>query len=336
MSAFYNKPWSSGYALPAYLNKEDPLTRGSAKTTAWLPRGTISKVPPGSKLGGYAVPAYVRKEPVGSQAATTPWIPRGTVMSMKTIKTGLPWKSSAHTLDSNGLGALGASPNKTNTSSVGGGDPIEEYGQKAASVVAAELATVPLSKRDETLKGILNEVDPKLYSMFKIESNRIQEMGVSKEVAAQKGLQVAFTQGFIQELMRIGKKGAAPEPGTRKGAVPLGALVGFDAQVSNYHDSLGSVFSTIKSTVSKLGGLACDVATHPIAPIAAGAAGAYYGGPEGASKAMAGAGIAAAACSSGSTGAGAGYAPAPQGMPSWALPAILGGGALALVLILKK
>lgn len=336
MSAFYNKPWSSGYALPAYLSKEDPLTRGSARTTPWLPRGTISQVPAGSKLGGYAVPEYVRKEPVGSQAHTTPWIPRGTVMSMKTIKTGLPWKSSAHTLDSNGLGALGAAPDKASTSSVGGGDPIEEYGQKAAAVVAAELATVPLSERDETLKNILNEVDPKLYPMFKLESGRIAEMGASKEAAAQKGLAVAFTQGFVKELMRIGKKGAAPAPGTKKGAVPLGALVGFDAQVNNYHGSLGSVLSTIKSTVSKLGGLACDVATHPIAPLAAGAAGAYYGGATGSATAAAGAGIAAAACSSGSTGAGAGYAPVPQGMPSWALPAILGGGALALILILKK
>lgn len=332
MSAFYNKPWSSGYALPAYLKKEDPLTRGSAVVTKMLPRGTISEVPPGFDYGGYAVPNYVKREPVGSQAATTPWTPRGTVMSMKGIKTGLPWKSSAHTLDSNGLGALGSSaPSK---STVGSEDPIEAYGQKAAATVAAELSAVPLSQRNETLKKILNEVDPKLYPMFKRESKRIEEMGVDKPQAAQKGLQVAFTQGFVQELMRIGKAGKAPTPGTRKGAVPLGALVGFDAQTNNYQD-LGSVLSTIKDTVKKLGGLACDVATHPIAPLAAGAAGAYYGGAQGASTATAGAGIAATACSSGSTG-GPAFAPVPAGPPAWALPAIIGGGAIALLLILRK
>lgn len=332
---FYNKPWSSGYALPAYLKKENPLTRGSAKVTSWLPRGTISEVPPGYDYGGYAVPNYVKSEPVGSQAATTPWTPRGTVMSMKGIKTGLPWKPSAHTLDSNGLGALGASaPSK---STVGSEDPIEAYGQRAAATVVAELHSVPVGKRDETLRLILNEVDPKLYPAFKRESKQIESMGASKEVAAQKGLQVAFTQGIVQEFIKIGKKGKAPAPGTRKGAVSLGALVGFDAQVSNYQDlGGGGLFGAVKDAVNKLGGLACDVATSPIAPIAAGGAAAFYGGgAQGASAAMAGAGIAAQACSGGG-GGGGGYAPAPAGPPAWALPAIIGGGAIALLLILKK
>ena len=84
MKSFYNKPWSSGYALPAYLKKEDPLTRGSARVTEMLPRGTISHVAGLSKrTAGYSLPKYVRDEPVGSQARTTPWTPGGTVMSMK-------------------------------------------------------------------------------------------------------------------------------------------------------------------------------------------------------------------------------------------------------------
>jgi hypothetical protein len=340
MSAFYNKPWAPGYALPAYLNSEDPLTRGSAVTTRWAPRGTISKVPPGSKLGGYAVPQYVRDEPVGSQAHTTPWTPRGTVMSMSTIKTGLPWKSSAHTLDSNGLGALGAT-DKGN-SSVGGANPIEQYGQKASALVMGDSKQVPLGKRDEWLRKLLDEVDPKLYPAFKKETGRLRDMGTPADPAAQRGLAVAFSQGLTKEFMRIGKKGKAPSPGLRKGQVPLGALMGFDAQANNYyHQDLGGLsgaWSKVKSTLSKLGGYACDVATHPITPIAAGAAGAYYGGPAGASTAMAGAGVAATACSAGS--AGSGVMPASYGggreMPSWAIPAIIGGGAIALLLILKK
>ena len=333
MTAFYNKPWASGYALPAYERKENPLKRGSARTTPWLPRGTISSVPPGSKHGGYAVPKYVLKEPVGSQANTTPWLARGTVPSMKGIKTGLPWKASAHTLDSNGLGALGAT-NK-GTASIGGGDPIESYGVKAAQVVIQEMKSIPLGKRDAAMRELLGEIDPGLYSSYKNEMGRIKDMGVPAAQAQEKGLAVAFSRGLTKEFMRLGKKGKAPTPGLRKGQVALASLTGFDSQVNNYQ-AVGGVWSKVKGALNKLGGLACDVATHPVTPIAAGAAGAYYGGPTGASTATAGAGVAAAACSSGGGGGGAGYAVPTSAMPSWALPAIIGGGALALILVLKK
>ena len=334
MKSFYNKPWSSGYALPAYLKKEDPLTRGSARVTEMLPRGTISHVAGLSKrTAGYSLPKYVRDEPVGSQARTTPWTPGGTVMSMKMLKTGLPWKSSAHTLDSNGLGALGATDKGKST--VGGSNPIEAYGQKAAVVVAQALATMPVNQRETELKKILDEVDPKLFSSYRKERKQLEDMGATPEKARQGGLAVAFSHGFTKELMRLGKTRKTPAPGLRKGHVSLGALMGFEAQASNYED-LGGVLSTVKNTLKTLGGLACDVATNPITPVAAGAAGAYYGGPTGASTAMAGAGVAAAACSSGSTSSTQFTQPAPSAMPSWALPAIIGGGALALVLVLTR
>jgi hypothetical protein len=251
---------------------------------------------------------------------------------MKGIKTGLPWKSNAHTLDSNGLGALGASHNTAGDGTVGGADPLERYGQKASAVVFEATQGQPV----ET-KKLLDQVDPRLYSQYQLETKRLAEMGAPASLAQRNGLATAFTQGLVKEFVRIGKKGKAPAPGLRKGQVPLGALVGFDAEVNNYQD-LGGITSTLKGALSKLGGLACDVSTHPIAPIAAGAAGAYLGGPTSASLAMAGAGVAASACSSGSTGAGGGgyAAPASPGMPAWALPAILGGGAIALLLILKK
>lgn len=330
---FYNKPWASGYALPPYVRAEDPLTRGDARTTPWLPRGTISKVKGLDKrTAGYALPPYVMKEPVGSQAHTTPWIPRGTVMSMKGIKTGLPWVSNAHTLDSNGLGALGATPRSK--SSVGGSDPIEQYGQKAAAVIVQDFKGIPLGKRDAQLRKLLNEIDPKLYGMFKKERGRLLDMGAAPAAAYKNGLSAAFTQGLIREFMRLGKGKKPPAPGLRNGQVALGALMGFEAQANNYQD-LGGILSAITGTLSKLGGLACDVASHPITPIAAGAGGAYLGGPVGASTAMAGAGVAATACASG-TAAGQGYVTGGGGAPAWALPAIIGGGALALLLVLKK
>lgn len=332
MTAFYNKPWAPGYALPTYVKEEDPLTRGDARTTPWLPRGTISKVPKGSKHGGYAVPVYVLKEPVGSQAHTTPWIPRGTVSSMKSIKTGLPWKSSATTLDSNGLGALGNMDK--GSGSVGAADPIEQYGQKAAALIVVDLRAAPKKDRDNLLREILGQVDMKLYSSSRREASRLKAMGMPAPEAFQKGLAVAFSQGLTKEFMKLGKSKKVPKPGLRKGQVALAALTGFESQSNNYV-GLGGILSTVKDTLNKLGGLACDVATHPITPIAAGAAGAYYGGPTGSSSAMTGAGVAAAACSSGATSAGPGYAPTP-GMPGWALPAILAGGAITILLVLKK
>jgi len=335
-NAFYNKPWAPGYALPAYERAESALTRGDARTTPWLPRGTISKVPPGYNHGGYAVPGYVLKEPVGSQAHTTPWLPRGTISNTKGlgIKTGLPWKGSIDTLYSNGLGSLGATPSKSGTSTVGGADPIVEYGKKAASLVTQDFKSLPPGQRDEAMRKLLDQVDPKLYGAYKAEAAKLVGLGVPPADAQQKGLAIAFSDGIAQEFIRLGKKKKAVRPGVGKGQVPLAALTGFDAQVNNYV-GLGSVTSTVKDTLSKLGGLACDVATNPVTPIAAGSAGAFYGGPSGASLGVAGAGIAATACSSGGTG-GAFPQQQPQGMPSWALPALIGGGALALVLVLRK
>jgi hypothetical protein len=254
-------------------------------------------------------------------------------MSMTGIKTGLPWKSSAHTLNSNGLGALGAAPNKAGRATVGTGDPIEEYGNKVTIAILEGLSELPESERGDALKEIMNKVDPKIYSVFKKERKRAEGAGASKSTATHRGIAVAFKKGFVGELVRIGKGRKTITPGAGKGAVPLGMSTGFTAQASNYQ-GLGGFLSTIKSTVNKIGGFACDVSTHPLTPLAAGAAGAAAGGPGGAGAATTGAGIAAAACSSGNA-SDIPFAPARQGMPSWAIPAIIGGGLLTLVVILK-
>lgn len=334
--SFYNKPWSAGYALPAYVKEEDPLARGSARTTPWLPRGTISKVPKGSKLGGYAVPAYVRAEPVGSQAKTTPWLPRGTYDGRVTqLKTGVPY--SEHSLVNNGLGDTGSRNTLSGNKVVAGNDPIESYGQKAAAAILLDFKNIPVGKRDEALRELLGQIDPKLYKAAQKAIKEQKAMGFRGEKAEKAGLAQAFSHGLTKEFMKLGTGRKPVTPGLRKGQVSLGALVGFEAQADNYQD-LGGVWGDIKSTLKKIGGYSCDVATHPITPVAAGAAGAYYGGPKGASTAMTGVGVAAAACSVSkqpAQGPGPSYS-TQSGMPAWALPAILGGGALTLLLVLKK
>jgi hypothetical protein len=331
---FYNRPWAPGYALPPYVRKEDPLTRGDAVTTPWLARGTISNVKGLDKrAAGYSLPQYLLDEPVGSQAHTTPWIPRGTVMSMKGIKTGLPWVSNAHTLDSNGLGALGASDNK-GKAPVGGADPIDQYGKKVSAAILADIKAFPPDQQEARIRAIMDAIDPALYASFKKKKEHLKNVGTPAAQAAPRAIAATFSQGLTGEFMRLGRKKKVPAPGIRKGQVPLAAFMGFEAQANNYqHGALGGVLDDIKGVVSKIGGFACDVATHPVTPLAAGTAGAFQAGPTGAATATAGAGLAAAACSS---GAGGGvFIPQQQGMPSWALPAILGGGALALILILR-
>jgi hypothetical protein len=252
-------------------------------------------------------------------------------MSMKSLKTGLPWKSNAHTLDSNGLGSLGDTPK--NKSTVGGSNPIESYGQKASAIVVQAVSSVPVGQQEAEMRKILDKVDPKLFHAYRQERKQLLDMGASPAKARAGGLAVAFSMGFTKDLMKLGKSRKLAKPGVGKGHVSLGALMGFDAQTSNYHD-LGGV--SVKGVLDKLGGLACDVATNPITPIAAGAAGAYYGGPVGASTAMAGAGVAAQSCAGGGGGAGYAGGAAPSAMPSWALPAIIGGGGLALLLVLTR
>jgi hypothetical protein len=256
-------------------------------------------------------------------------------MSMKTLKTGLPWKPSAHTLDSNGLGALGSTDKGKST--VGGGDPIVEYGKKAAVVVMQTLAEIPAKRREKEMHRLLGEVDPSLPFSYKKELQKFKSMGQSVATAHRNALAAAFSGGIAKEFIKLGRTRKIPKPGTRKGAVSLGALMGFDAQVSNYQD-LGGVVSTLRDGLKKLGGLACDVATNPITPIAAGGAAAFYGGgPTGSSLAVAGVGVAATSCAGGGVPqqyGGPGAASAP--MPSWAIPAIVGGGALALVLVLTR
>jgi len=75
-----------------------------------------------------------------------------------------------HTLDSNGLGSLGATPNKTGTSTIGGKDPIADYGKKAASLIMEEFQALPASQREGGIRKLLDQVDPKLYASYKAET----------------------------------------------------------------------------------------------------------------------------------------------------------------------
>lgn len=344
--SFYNKPWAPGYSLPSYLNREDPLQK-RAHTTPWLPRGTISKVPKGLKMGGYSQPAYVRAERLGSQAHTTPWIPDGTVSKVpeNVQRSGNPWSDKTlmsnglGSFDSNGLGSLG-DPSVTNAPSASG-DPIKQYGQKAAAVIMQDLKKVPKGQQKAQLRELLNEIDPKLHSSFRRESKKLKQNGVPEAAALQRGLASALSKGMANEFIRLGRTRRV-EAKTQVGLASYFAshdthgsytsALGRAAETRGLsgYAGLGSVTSTLKDTLHKVGGFACDVATNPATPIVAGAVSVSQTGNP--AIGVAGAGIAATACTKSPGGA---FPPAQPSTPSWAIPAMIGGGALLLVMAIK-
>lgn len=349
MSEFYKTPWAPGYALPPYLDDEDPLKKGGARTTAQLPGGTFGPVPKGLKFGNYSLPQYVKDEPIGSHARTTPQLPDGTVgpIPARVKVSGNPW--SENTLQSNGLGSLGDATLSEPT--LPGGDPLKEYGHEAAGIVMDAIREIDPKERGSFIRQLLGKVDPKLNSLMAREVSQAKSQG--KSDAMRVGLASAFSRGMLDEFVVLGKskkaKGAAAAAkGARnkKSQVGLGAAWG---QHTNYvgmgraAESRGlggwtsSISGALSTTLDKLGSAACKVAGNKATPYVAGAAGAYYGGPQGASLAMAGAGIAASACAPDpDPGLFGGGFPSVGGMPSWAMPAIIVGGVLTVIFVLKR
>ena len=328
--SFYNKPWAPGYSLPPYLADEDPLKQGSGRTTAQLPHGTFGPVPAGFKFGDYAQPQYVRDEPIGSHARTTPQLPDGTLppVPARVKDSGNPW--SDNTLESNGLGSLGNATLSEPT--LPSGDPIKEYGHKAAAIVLETVNALPPGERSKALRDLLNEVDPGLHSAMTREAAKAQNTGEQDPMRA--GLAQAFSRGMLDEFIRLGKGKKL----SQKSQLGLGATW---AQHSNYVQAaethgLGGIGSFFSGALDKLGSAACAVAGNRATPLVAGAAGAYFGGPQSAGLATAGAGMAAGLCAPKPDAAPPGFMPGFSGAPSWALPAVIIGGGLALFLVLKK
>jgi hypothetical protein len=243
---------------------------------------------------------------------------------------GNPWSES--TLNSNGLGSLDG--NTLEQPSIPSGDPILEYGQQAAAIVMSAIEKAPASEKN-ALKKVLDKVDVKLYPVYQRELGKAKGRGESQSRAMKQALTNAFQSGMANEFVRLGRtKSVASNShvGLAKyhGSYDNYALAGERRELSGIGDWLSSALDSI-------GSAACSVANNSVTPYAAGAAGAYYGGPEGASLAVTGAGVAAAACAPDApSGGGAPVILGGGGTPSWVLPAILGGGALALLLVLKK
>ncbi|MBT8452995.1 MAG: hypothetical protein KJO40_13585 [Deltaproteobacteria bacterium] len=329
--SFYHlpHPWNPGYALPKYIQAEPP-GRGTF-TTKWLPRGTISQL----------IPDYLAK-PTGR--ADTQLACDAELGSLGCDSLGA--QETLYQLEP--LGAIGA-----------GADPIKAYGERAAEWIMRTIYEVEPEDRTIALRALLDTVDKTLWDRVAKESAKFKAKGLGSRPALQKAIALCMANGMMAELVKTGEKimqkkavdpaqlqalgfcgpiCAAKKVGSAaksmgKGIGRAGSWVGGKAW-----SGAKSATNWVGKGISKLGGLACSVANSPIAPIAAGAGAAAMGAPP-----QAGAmGVSAAGSLCGSKGDSAAaqqqlQTPTPGApLPSWVLPAAIGGGALVLVLVLRK
>lgn len=176
--SFYNlpHPWDPGYEIPDYVMAE-PMGRGTF-TTAWLPRGTVSTLPPD----------YLAKR-VGEGGEMT-------LGSLGGSSLG------GHSLEGDTLAAYRLAPLGQN-----GGDAITAFGRKAAAVVMQGMARVPASERQAYLRRVLRAIDSRLVGELGPAVRRAKSRGIGGAAATQHALAEVLSQGFKREIVELGTRG---------------------------------------------------------------------------------------------------------------------------------
>ena len=145
----------------------------------------------------------------------------------------------------------------------------------------------------------------------------------SKNVKRFLGVSVITARKYLNELEKedkikqIGKTGRVP-----------GELL----SLGSIQSTFGKIGDVIKKTVNQVGKIACKAVKNPSAGAIAGGIAATQGIPP--QTGATGVRIASGVCPAGTVPITT-PAAAAMGMPSWALPAAIGGGALLLVIALK-
>jgi hypothetical protein len=192
-------------------------------------------------------------------------------------------------------------------------DPFVTYGQRAARVVARQLAVTPPAARPAVLRAMLEEIEPGLHRRtLTLAAELGGPQALSRAVAA------TLADGLARRVARLGA-----QPG-------YGSLGWSWNPLDIVHSVVGKVLSSSPAqAVAKTAGkgvdaikkLGCAAVSNPLAPAAA----AAYGGAAGG----AGAQIAASYCAP----AAVAYTPvAPPATPGWILPAAIAGGVVIIVL----
>jgi len=325
--SFYHlpHPWNPGYAIPKYVMAEPP-GRGTF-TTKWLPRGTISSLipdymaKPGRKLLGR------NDADLGSLS--------GASVGCENSLSGDAFSDGTLSGDSLGAERLYHLESLGDSSS-----PItgitKQYGAKASAWIMSEIDSVPKSQRKAALKALLDGVDVTLWGSIEAKAAEFASAGMSAKSALAAAIAAGLANGMTNDLMKMGGRArnsqltSYRDPAMLVQERALQSLGGIGSSISG---AFGAAAGFVAKGAKKLGGMACTVVQSV--------------GAEGAGAAMvanpvAGAGVMAAQykCPKPKGAADGGYAggdapAAAGGLPSWALPAAIGGGVL-LIIALKK
>ena len=335
-------PYNPGYVLPPNV-LDEPLGRGVIVSKG-LPRRTIATFQPDwLETGRQAMGDAGIFSSRGNQGVLGSDDGQGVFSSR-----GNQGVLGGHVLGGNTLGAAPA------VKLGGAGDPIAEFGRRGAALVLREVRAIPLAARKQSVKTILDAIDPKLFAKIgdRIEK-LVQEKGYSSKVALEKALAAAFANRYVEQLIEVGKKG----PGAATtGLLGLGDHDGQCAccQKLARHLAMGGIGSFFKKVgrtiagagkniVRGLGKLHCIASRTGATAVVAGIAGGAAGGPAGAAAGAAGAKIVAQLCAKKGPGAViteeeivAELPPPAAGKPFPVLPVLLIGGGLLTALVVLK
>ncbi len=223
-------------------------------------------------------------------------------------------------------------------------DPIKQFGIKAADHILSVVQEAPVAARAKTLEAILRQIDPtgKFWEQTKELSTKL-----ATKVGSD-GLQAALAAGLADLYLKGLYKAGRGDPSAFSGFAFGGrceecdsreALSGFaltfangQPAVKNISSGLGKIVSAplnlVNDALTGLSKLACSVSSNPLAQVAANAGGFAIGGPAGAAAAQQGTQVAQSMCAP---------PPPPQStIPSWVIPAAIGGGVLLIGLVLLK
>lgn len=320
--SFYSisSPYKAGYAIPKYVKKE-PIGRGT-HTTAQRRRGSIDVLPKVPKAG-YAVPRYVQKEVPGMGTFTTAWLPRGSVSQLPPDSLA-PHSLSGTSLSGSSLG--GSSLGDAMTS-----NPMAKWASESASAIMIALNRQPVAERTKFLKTLLGEIDGRLYTRAMSAQRANIKAGMSSSAALRQALETTLATGLTQEFIRLGQGAQMPLGGF------LDKVKKYTNKVLPYTNPLSAQAAIVsgasgaKDLAKKIGSAACKAANNKFAGAAAAGVSAAYGAPPQAG--MTGVAVAQQLCTEPPP------PPTPgifQTGPSWLVPVALGGGALLLVLALRR
>lgn len=201
-------PWDPGYAIPKNIRKEG-LER-HAFVTQWTPRGTYDDPDPydPSWDKSYAVPDYILGEGYGQGARVTDWAPRGSYVGQVPAPVAKIAAKIATTQKALGDAAVTTMP------------PLfQKYGQRAAATILAQIRALPAPMRKDSLRKIMNAIDPTLYGTTARYAAEYIANGVDANTALELAMARAMSSGIAEELVDIGKKGRRPGIG---GQVAMG------------------------------------------------------------------------------------------------------------------